>query len=1037
MINRENFCEIRQRKMEGSEKTEYEQAYSRYVNARRSKTQFRKYINTTEFSYSTALQRLIKDKKRYLEYRMSPGTEIPADNKSTIFACSQISLQSKHFIPKCKRTKLSEDTLPKVIVNCQSDVGTSGKGINENNMEDVAEGASADHRNYKTPSISDDEPMEEEYLEDAFDSTYTPNEHSNMLSEDVTEAYNKYFSDISEQEGLNTAEECSASSETDSCVSERQDFDTSNDADKLWKKIPNEICRLCAKANDMHPKQSIVKWLGLLNEIVPGMVYCEDGLPQLLCAPCGKKLYTCIKSKMEFIEADELLQKKMGFVKKTNDDLYEVKLDNVVDLEQVSVCDTINETRDIVNSENYSSGLRDTWEGVDSQFEAKRDENFLCSSYQKESGNDNQNVGIKEGFTCDNEEAREDGASSPDSDTYEVDYLLPEFYDDDLLNGDFVNESLKNTNDIEILLENAENKSLDSTNSVETLDEAVKDKCANEKEFLVGNAIEEGEKMIDTRTRENSESVAFHKCEEEKNSSVIKCRDDQLVQRENVENNNKTTEETNSNCALKETRNDVKKTKQLFNCRQKPKIDCICTDCEEVFPTMKILHQHRTLHHSDRTLPLENADTENEYICEECGAVFTSKIKFISHKSYHSRLKPKTNLKCHICSKKFAIKSHLTYHLIRHSTKKSYICEYCLKSFMSEEQLKLHELIHFPPTIPCFECTKLFCTRTDLLLHMKQHSFICEICGESLSCRYDLDTHLRLHEPRPYKCTICGENFVSKPSLVYHKAIHSNKSLSCDICQKTFKRKKSLSDHMNSHTQKLKIACPICKKIFSTKGNLIRHLKAACKYIICIVCRETLSTIADLEEHRLTQHSKEEFKEAAKSYNVSEFLYCATCSLHITGIPAMEKHMASEHDVTKLFKCIKCTWCFLNDEQLQEHSDSCRMKLASEVPLTRKPKYDGKCKICLKFISLKRNDVKKHILQFHKDYRPFHCKFCPKTFPTDYGLRRHRLRHNNILAYTCRKCNQKFENASILRRHINSIHLSTVSVRPEFQEKQT
>jgi hypothetical protein len=39
-----------------------------------------------------------------------------------------------------------------------------------------------------------------------------------------------------------------------------------------WKKIPSQICRLCACTNELHPKQSIIGWLSLLNEILPGVV---------------------------------------------------------------------------------------------------------------------------------------------------------------------------------------------------------------------------------------------------------------------------------------------------------------------------------------------------------------------------------------------------------------------------------------------------------------------------------------------------------------------------------------------------------------------------------------------------------------------------------------------------------------------------------------------------------------------------------------------------------------------------------------------
>jgi len=42
-------------------------------------------------------------------------------------------------------------------------------------------------------------------------------------------------------------------------------------ATDTWENLPNQVCRLCA-STDEHPKQSIVGWLGMLNEIIPGLV---------------------------------------------------------------------------------------------------------------------------------------------------------------------------------------------------------------------------------------------------------------------------------------------------------------------------------------------------------------------------------------------------------------------------------------------------------------------------------------------------------------------------------------------------------------------------------------------------------------------------------------------------------------------------------------------------------------------------------------------------------------------------------------------
>lgn len=42
-------------------------------------------------------------------------------------------------------------------------------------------------------------------------------------------------------------------------------------ATDTWENIPNQVCRLCA-STDEHPKQSIVGWLGMLNDVIPGLV---------------------------------------------------------------------------------------------------------------------------------------------------------------------------------------------------------------------------------------------------------------------------------------------------------------------------------------------------------------------------------------------------------------------------------------------------------------------------------------------------------------------------------------------------------------------------------------------------------------------------------------------------------------------------------------------------------------------------------------------------------------------------------------------
>jgi hypothetical protein len=50
-----------------------------------------------------------------------------------------------------------------------------------------------------------------------------------------------------------------------------------------WEYLPHQLCRLCA-STDEHPKQSIVGWLDMLNEVIPDMVsYLSFYLYLCLC----------------------------------------------------------------------------------------------------------------------------------------------------------------------------------------------------------------------------------------------------------------------------------------------------------------------------------------------------------------------------------------------------------------------------------------------------------------------------------------------------------------------------------------------------------------------------------------------------------------------------------------------------------------------------------------------------------------------------------------------------------------------------------
>ena len=65
----------------------------------------------------------------------------------------------------------------------------------------------------------------------------------------------------------------------------------------------------------------------------------------------------------------------------------------------------------------------------------------------------------------------------------------------------------------------------------------------------------------------------------------------------------------------------------------------------------------------------------------------------------------------------------------------------------------------------------------------KKHS--CAICGKSLSDKYKLAQHEKVHTgEKPYECDVCKKTLTSKYYLTTHKMVHTGeKPYECDICK--------------------------------------------------------------------------------------------------------------------------------------------------------------------------------------------------------------------------------------------------------------
>lgn len=274
-----------------------------------------------------------------------------------------------------------------------------------------------------------------------------------------------------------------------------------------------------------------------------------------------------------------------------------------------------------------------------------------------------------------------------------------------------------------------------------------------------------------------------------------------------------------------------------------------CDQCNRVLSSKRLLKKHTLIHTKERDFP-----------CDVCGKMFRFNYQVTAHKKSHN----KPTLQCEICPQMFIYKSHLSQHQKKHSgefiasckdcpmkfrstkelkehratchTLDSFICDICGKTLSSMSALKEHKLTHDPNygkvrDFECEICGKKFLSSRNLKFHTKQlhsniKSFVCSICGKSVSSKNCLMTHLKMHTGvKDFSCDVCNKSFASKDYLMVHKRLHTgDKPFACNICGKRFTQKTPLTVHIRFHTGQRPYKCE-CGKQFSTKSHLMAHYK--------------------------------------------------------------------------------------------------------------------------------------------------------------------------------------------------------------------